>query len=152
VFGESMTTVRDAVEEGSLPSATDQALATAHYWVGITILALVFARAAVRLNQGTPPPFGHALTQVIAKIVHTIFYLLLVAVPVTGLLTVYVSDSFGDIHSLAKPVFIGLIVLHAGGALLHHFWYRDATLTRMLTPTPAPSDSIAAATADVTVR
>lgn len=135
IFGESMTTVVDAAEEGTAVSPFDQTIATAHYWVGISILALVIIRLAVRLAQGAPEAVGPAnWTTLAAKAVHAVFYLLLVAVPVTGLLTTYVSDEFGDIHALAKPAFIVLIAAHAGAALFHHFFLKDGTLKRMLVP------------------
>jgi cytochrome b561 len=40
----------------------------------------------------------------------------------------------GDIHALAKPVFIVLISIHAAAALFHQLWLRDGTLKRMLLP------------------
>ena len=135
VFGESMTTVVDAAEEGTAVSPTDQFLATAHYWVGISILAFVALRLIVRLASGAPKPTGAASWMTFAATAaHWAFYLLLVAVPTTGLLAIYVSDEFGDIHALAKPVFIGLIALHAAGALFHQFFLKDGTLRRMLVP------------------
>jgi cytochrome b561 len=69
-----------------------------------------------------------------AKASHWLFYILLVAVPATGLLAIYVSDEFGDIHKLAKPAFIALIALHAVAALFHQFVLKDGTLKRMLLP------------------
>jgi cytochrome b561 len=134
LFGESMTQVRDAAETGAPSSATDQTLATAHYWVGISILVLIVVRLAVRLINGAPQPLGQTMTVWAAKIVHAVFYILLFAVPATGLLTVYVSDTFGDIHSLGKPIFICLIAAHALGALYHQFWHRDGTLKRIVVP------------------
>jgi len=65
---------------------------------------------------------------------HGLFYLLLLATPILGLLAFYVGDSWGDIHSLAKPAFIVLIAVHAIAAVYHQFWLKDATLTRMMSP------------------
>ncbi len=135
VFGESMTGMVDAAEEGTTLSPLDQFLGNAHYWVGISILALVFLRLVVRLVSGAPAPVpGKRIMVLAGEAAHWLFYLLLVAVPVTGLLALYVNDEFGDIHALAKPVFIVLIVLHAGAALYHHFFLKDPTLRRMLVP------------------
>ncbi|MHC1550629.1 cytochrome b [Phyllobacterium sp. K27] len=107
----------------------------AHYWVGIAILFLVATRVVVRLIQGAPTPAGsYGVLTYLARTTHFLFYLLLVAIPVTGLLTIYVSDSFGDIHGLGKPAFIVLIVLHATGALFHQFVLKDGTLRRMFIP------------------
>jgi len=134
IFGESMVSVVDALEEGKVPDPTDQALATAHYWVGISVLVLVVLRIILRLAQGAPAPAGDGWQRVAAKLVHVIFYLLLVAVPATGLMALYVSDEFGDIHALGKPIFIAFIVLHALGALYHQFKLRDGALRRMFVP------------------
>jgi len=131
VFGESMTTVVDAAEEGTVVSPTDQFLGTAHYWVGIAVLALVLLRLIVRLANGAPKSETGWMAMA-ATATHWLFYLLLAAVPATGLLAIYVSDEFGDIHSLGKPIFIVLIALHAAAALFHQFFLKDGTLKRML--------------------
>jgi len=135
IFGESMTTVRDASEEGTVTSTADQGLATAHYWVGLSILALVFLRIVVRLAQGSPAPLGSSLTSKLAKFVHVLFYILLFATPTTGLLTIYVDDVFGDIHGWLESIFIALIAIHAVAALAHQFLFKDGALKRILIPT-----------------
>lgn len=134
IFGESMGDVERVLLRGGTPSPTDQALASAHYWVGIAILVLVALRLALRLFQGTPAPIGRGLPVLGARIVHGVFYLLLIAVPVTGLLAVYVNEEIGEVHEIGKPLFIAFIVIHALGALFHHFWLRDRTLKRMFSP------------------
>jgi cytochrome b561 len=135
VFGESMTEMVDAAEEGNTLSPFDQFMGNAHYWVGIAILALVCIRLIVRIATGAPAPVpGNRLMVLAGEAAHWLFYVLLFAVPVTGLLAIYVNDEFGEIHELAKPAFILLIVLHAGAALYHHFFLKDSTLRRMLVP------------------
>ncbi len=135
-FGESMTTVVDAVEEGEPVSALDQTLGSAHYWVGIAILALALLRLIVRLTQGSPRVASTVprWMQIAAHASHGLFYVLLVATPIMGLLAFYVGDPWGDIHSLNKPVFIVLIAIHAAAALYHQFWLKDGTLTRIVAP------------------
>lgn len=136
LFGESMTEVVDAAEEGETASSTDILLGGAHYWVGISILALVALRLAVRIRQGASaaPMGGRTWMDYAAAALHGLFYVLLFAVPISGLLTIYVSDEIGDIHALAKPIFIVLIVVHAGAALFHQFIMKDGTLRRILVP------------------
>ena len=135
VFGESMTAVVDAGEEGTNASSSDVLISVAHYWVGIVILCLVGLRLALRILQGTPPPAGARTWMTYAAgASHWLFYILLVAVPVTGLLAIYVSGEFGNIHALAKPAFIVLIALHAAAALFHQFFLKDGTLRRMFVP------------------
>jgi cytochrome b561 len=136
LFGEGMTNVREAAEEGATPSGVDFAASIGHYWFGIAILALVLVRLGVRLTRGVPPHPVAAPTWMgwAAKLVHWAFYLMLVAMPVLGLLTVYVSDEFGDIHKLGKPVFLALIAVHVLAALYHQFIKKDGALRRILVP------------------
>lgn len=134
IFGESMGEVGRAIERGETPDPTDQFLASAHYWVGIAILALVGLRIILRVVQGAPEPVGAGVQLKVAKAIHAIFYLLLIAVPVTGLLAVYVNEEIGEVHEIGKPLFIAFIVLHALGALFHHFKLKDETLRRMFVP------------------
>ncbi len=134
VFSQSMQTAVDAAEEGTQVETADAALAVAHYWAGISILLLVALRLAIRLRYGVPPAAGNPILAFAARATHWMFYILLVAVPVSGLLTFYVYPSLDEMHRLSRPAFIILIALHAGAALFHHFVLRDGTLRRMLIP------------------
>lgn len=135
-FGESMTVVVDAAEEGHQVSGADQVLGSAHYWVGLGILVLVALRLSLRLSFGTPKPAeaGPKWMQTAARASHALFYVLLLATPIVGLLAFYIGDPWGDIHSLGKPAFIVLIVAHVSATLYHHFWLRDGTLKKMMVP------------------
>jgi len=136
VFGESMAEATDAAADGTPIAPADAALASAHYWVGIAILLLVALRLMLRLQRGAPEPLssgGSALGRV-AAIAHWLFYALLVLMPVTGLLAIYVSPELGEVHEIGKPVFILLIAAHVAGALYHQFWLKDGTLRRMVIP------------------
>jgi cytochrome b561 len=135
LFGESMTTVVDAQAKGTVVSSTDLSMGTAHYWVGVAVLLLVLLRLALRVGFGAPKPAGASpLLVKLAAMAHWLFYALLLAVPLTGLLAYYFSDPFGDIHGLGKPAVIVLIGLHAAAALYHQFLLKDGTLRRMLVP------------------
>lgn len=135
MFGESMTGYVDAMSEGSTPAPGDALMGQAHYWVGLTVLGLVILRLGVRLAYGTPKAedAGPRWMALAAGAAHVLFYLLLIAVPVSGLLAYYTWDWMGDVHAAAKPVFIVLIAGHASAALFHHFVLRDGVLKRMLT-------------------
>ncbi|WP_245467717.1 MULTISPECIES: cytochrome b [unclassified Mesorhizobium] len=135
-FGESMTTVVDAAEDGAAVSSADQALGSAHYWIGISTLALVLIRLLMRVVSGAPEPAesGPGWMRIAARGSHGLFYLLLLLTPIVGLLAFYIGDPWGDIHSLNKPVFVVLISVHAVAALFHQYWLRDGTLKRMLSP------------------
>jgi len=134
LFGESMTHVVDAGEEGVVASQTDTLISIAHLWIGISILVLVAIRVGLRLVRGVPKPTEEtsAIMAFAGRSAHFLFYVLLVAVPVTGLLTFYGVADLGEIHALAKPAFIVLIVVHALAAMFHHFVLKDGTLGRMV--------------------
>lgn len=134
LFGESMVAVVDAAEEGEHASATDVLLSGVHYWAGIAILGLVALRLVLRLTSSTRSPRPASLVEWAATAMHGAFYALLFLVPVSGLVALYINDEVGDIHSLAKPVFIILIAGHAAAALYHQFVVKDGTLKRMLVP------------------
>ncbi|PLP55625.1 cytochrome b [Mesorhizobium loti] len=135
-FGESMTAVVDATEEGHQVSGADQALGSAHYWVGLVVLVLVALRLGLRFASGAPKPAdaGPKWMQAAARASHALFYVLLLATPIVGLLAFYMGDPWGDIHSLGKPAFIVLVVVHVLAALYHQFWLRDGTLKKMIVP------------------
>ena len=135
IFGESMGAVMRAATRNTTPSPADQQLASLHYWVGIAVLVLVGVRLAVRLVQGVPRTVGLSQLAVrAAQVAHSLFYLLLILVPVTGLLGYYFGDPWGDLHTWGKPAFIILIAIHAGAALFHQLWVKDSTLRRMFVP------------------
>jgi cytochrome b561 len=109
--------------------------ANLHIYVGIAVLVLTAIRVLVRVSAGVPEPVpGPALQVKVAQLLHFGFYVLLFAVPITGLLAKYVAPEIGDIHELSKPVFILFILAHAGAALYHHFVVKDSTLMRMMKP------------------
>jgi cytochrome b561 len=136
IFGESMTEAIEAVEEGKPVSSLEGNLADMHYYFGIAILALVAVRLALRLRKGAPPPPPETsgAIELAGRVSHWLFYALLIGVPVTGLLGFYYGDPYGEWHSYAKPVFIGLIALHVAASLYHQFWRKDGLLMRMLKP------------------
>jgi cytochrome b561 len=43
-----------------------------------------------------------------------------------------VEDQVHEVHELLGNLMIGLLLIHVGAALKHHFWDRDDVLTRML--------------------
>ena len=134
-FGESMTEAIEATEEGKQVSGLDSNLSAIHYYVGIAVLVLVAVRLALRLKNGAPrAPASSGAIELAGNISHWLFYALLVTVPITGLLGYYLGDPFGEIHTFAKPVFIGLIAIHVAASLYHQFWRKDGLMMRMLKP------------------
>jgi cytochrome b561 len=133
-------------------------LFTWHRTIGAIILLTVLARLTYRL-MNPPPPYPPQLPRwerVAGTWNHRLFYLLLIALPIGGLLAVsghtpgptisllggvaipkipgiseQLGDTAGDVHSAAAWLLIVLIVLHAGAALKHQFWDRNRAAGRM---------------------
>jgi cytochrome b561 len=128
-----------------------------HKSVGVVILALTAARLVWRLS-GTRPLLLGALRpyeRVLAHGVHISFYVVLVAMPLTGWLMSSASnfsvnvfglftlpnlvapdkalaDVFEAAHYWLGWVLVGLLALHVAGALKHHFFLGNDTLRRMI--------------------
>lgn len=134
LFAEGIEEMVEAAEEGERLSAADAFFGSAHYWVGIAVLVLAVLRLTLRLRGGATPAGEASAAQLAATVVHALFYVLLVAVPVLGLLAFYSGGPWEGLHKLAKPAFILLIAVHAGAALYHQLVLRDGTLRRMLVP------------------
>jgi cytochrome b561 len=141
-----------------LPNGPDKISTYAlHKSIGLTILALVALRLVWRLYAGSPAPVpGTPPWQArIAGLVHVAIYALLFAIPLSG----WVLNSaagfplqwFGlinlpkivatgrelrelaeELHELMFWALVLLVVAHAGAAVWHHLFQRDATLARML--------------------
>lgn len=130
-----------------------------HKSVGVLLVGAMILRLIWRWITPTPQavPGQSALLNGIAQSVHLLFYLLVLALgisgylistaeghgievfnwgtlPATGLAIENQADIAGDIHFWLAWTLIGLTALHALAALKHHLIDRDKTLTRMLTP------------------
>ncbi len=135
-----------------------------HKAAGLTILMLTIVRIGWRLFH-PPPPFPASMTpwaRYLANATHAGFYVLIVALPLTGWAMVSASpfgfptiwfglfewphiaplaamenkkpveDLFKGAHEILGNAAIILIVLHIGAALKHRFISRDQMLWRML--------------------
>ncbi|MDF1484730.1 cytochrome b [Ramlibacter sp. H39-3-26] len=127
----------------------------AHESAGLLVLLLMTVRIFVRLASTVPPPVpGNPLIARAAQAMHLALYLLMLAMPVLGLLTVatagYPLNFFGipldlglaankglsgtlkDIHENGATLVYVLVGGHAAAALWHQFWVRDRLIARML--------------------
>ncbi|MCP4383790.1 MAG: cytochrome b [Hyphomicrobiales bacterium] len=113
-----------------------EVFSSSHLWAGFAILGLVLVRIAVRLRRGAPAAVGGEgrLQATVARIVHLLFYALLVFMPVTGILDYYFHLPTGGLHELGEPIFIALIVVHAVAAIWHQFILRDGLMRRITVP------------------
>jgi cytochrome b561 len=134
---------------------------TWHKTVGATILLLSIARLIYRLNN-PPPPFPPELPEwerIAAVWNHRAFYLLLIALPLTGLIAVSGrTDSWftplvggiplpvvpgidkgtgelsGGVHEVLVFTTIALLVLHIGAALKQQFFDRPGRMAGRMPP------------------
>ena len=116
------------------PSEADLFLRAVHAWAGWTILALVALRLVLRIQRNGPglPAASKPIYRYGAAVSHASLYIVLVALPVTGTLTMYVRSAFGAVHSVLAWVLLGLVGLHVAAAMWHQFVLRDGRLLRIV--------------------
>ena len=129
-----------------------------HKSIGLTVLALMLVRLGWRLYAGVPKPVPGTtrLQHLAAVIVHAGLYVLAIGMPLAGWLydsasglramkffglfvvpklvepNPAIKDMAHTFHVVGALILVVLILMHVGGALLHHLILRDRTLTRML--------------------
>jgi cytochrome b561 len=155
--------MHEAIEE---PETRAQAFKVyqLHKSFGITVLLLTLLRLAWRLMHKPPtlPTHMKNWERLLAKVSHIGFYLLMLAVPLSGWAMVSTSayglptiifglfewphigplaaienkapveHLFKEAHELLAFAMIGLLLLHIVAALKHHFLDKDDVLVRML--------------------
>jgi cytochrome b561 len=132
-------------------------LLTLHGSCGIVVLALMLFWAGWRTRHSAPPrrPKLRRIEAALARATQTAIFLLLVAMPITGYLSLAAAGRpvsfFGlvaipalvaassrlsqvaiALHLLGEFLIYGLVALHIGAALMHGFFRRDGILERML--------------------
>ena len=130
-----------------------------HKSVGITLAALLLFRFGWRLLGTQPEPVAGSskAMNLVAHSVHKLIYLALIVIVTSGYListadgraievfnlfavpalpesVANQEDIAGKIHFYAAYGLIAVVVLHALGALKHHFIDKDKTLIRMIKP------------------
>ena len=133
-------------------------LFTWHRTIGATILLVVLARLTYRLTN-PPPPYPPELPRwerVAGTWNHRLFYVLLIAMPIGGVIAVSglspeptisllggitipkipgiskeLGGLAGDVHSAAAWALVALILLHVAAALKHQFFDRNRASGRM---------------------
>lgn len=134
-----------------------------HKTLGVTVFFVALLRIIWAIGQPKPGLLNadKKLESWLAETVHWLLYGSLVIVPLAGWIShaaasgfapiwwpfgqdlpfiaksTRVEHAFGALHEIAGKVLIGSLILHAAGALKHHFVDRDSTLRRMLPGEPA---------------
>ncbi|MEH3022583.1 MAG: cytochrome b [Pseudomonas oryzihabitans] len=146
---------RGQFERGSLER---QWVVLSHFWVGLLVLVLVPPRLWVRHRHPVPPitpPLARSL-EAVGRLTHYALYAFLLAQPLLGLFTVWLTigavkipsstwalpsplpvdpelaKSLKGVHVWLGQAFYWVIGLHVLAALWHHLIRRDDTLRRML--------------------
>jgi len=134
VFAEAMEELGEAAEYGERIGAGEALLGNLHIWAGFAILALTVWRLVLKATHGAPPePKGTPATLFLMRATYALFYLLLIAVPLTGAAAWYLGiEAAGEVHELSKPAFIALIALHVAATIWHGVVLKDQVMARML--------------------
>lgn len=105
--------------------------AMAHIAVGIAILLVVLWRLALR-RSAPAAPYDAGLLGLAARITHGLLYLLLIAIPLTGLAAWFGGvTAAGEAHEVMTNLLLALAGLHVAAALFHQFVLKDGLLNRM---------------------
>ena len=140
---------------GDLPKGAEKAQVLVwHQSAGFLILALTVLRIVWRKAYGAPAHEMNTPMEKLAVLVQIALYVLLLAVPVLGWMTLSAGghpvtfmgvlslpdvltknhalhEQLGDIHQFLAYSMLGLIALHVAGALKHQFVLHDEVLQRM---------------------
>ncbi len=126
-----------------------------HKSIGITLLALIIIRIVWRIGHKPPAPLAsHKPWEIkLATGTHHLMYILLIAIPASGLIMSIASkygvkwfgldfiagidskplrEIFHEVHEIAGLLLVLLLILHIAGALKHKFIDKDETIKRML--------------------
>jgi cytochrome b561 len=127
-----------------------------HKLGGFILLWLIVARLTYRLIKGAPAdvPTLSGVQKTIAHLTHWSMYALLLTVPMLGWIGVSLYSSLGlpggfnlpaltspneaaaktafFLHKICGIALAGLIAMHIGASLFHHFVVKDNVLRRML--------------------
>jgi cytochrome b561 len=125
-----------------------------HKSLGITIFALIILRIVWRIGHKPPSPLASykAIERKIATGTHHLLYLLMVAIPATGLMMGLYSkygvkwfgldflpgldnkgirEIFEETHEVVGVILLILVALHVVGAIKHKLVDKDETMKRM---------------------
>lgn len=125
-----------------------------HKSIGVTILALIIVRVLWRITHRPPAMLSSykAWERKLATGTHHLLYLLMIALPVSGLIMAVSSkygvkwfgidfiggldntplrEAFKEVHEIIGVVILLVLILHILGALKHKFIDKDTTMDRM---------------------
>ncbi|WP_449396022.1 cytochrome b [Devosia riboflavina] len=113
----------------------ENAGATFHAVVGISVLALAIVRLGIRHFQGVPlPPKGnHPLLNLLGHATHVLLYGFLFFMPISGAIAWFGGiETAGVLHELGRFILIPAILLHIGGAVVEELVLGNRVIKRMI--------------------
>lgn len=108
--------------------------ANAHRAIGVAVVVLLLVRVVLRLLKKSPAEVpGAKVMQLAAKAGHLALYVLMFAVPVSGILAFNgLNRDLGEVHEVLTNLLMLLAFGHAILAFYHHYILKDRLLTRMM--------------------
>ncbi|MGO4625102.1 cytochrome b [Ensifer sp. 2YAB10] len=135
LFPDGMNAWNRSMKRTGAATADQVASANIHAYVGLAILLLVVLRLLLRSVQGVPvaPPEEPPAFTRAAKIAAGALYLLLIAIPLTGIAAYYFGyEVAGDLHAEALKIVLWVVLAaRVLGALAHQFYWKTNVLRRM---------------------
>jgi cytochrome b561 len=141
----------------AIPKGTDlrSELKNLHIFIGQLVLIFLFVRVITRLSFKQPLPESKIDWHInLMKLVHVALYVLMMAIPITGILLLQagakevsflgyvlpeiispdrqIKKIVKEIHELLSNSLYLLVALHIAASLWHHYVIRDGSLKRML--------------------
>lgn len=119
---------------GTEPSRFDLVLHQLHTYAGLLVGLLVALRILLRLQNGAPVPdvSPHPALRLAARINHLAMYVVLLALPITGVGARYIDfQEIGPVHVFLTRALLVLVMLHVV-ATLWHLARGDGVVSRML--------------------
>lgn len=125
-----------------------------HKSIGVTLLGLIIIRVLWRITHRPPALLASykAWEKKLATGTHHVLYLLMVAMPLSGLIMAVSSkygvkwfgidfiggldntplrEAFKEVHETIGAIILLVLILHIAGALKHKFIDKDSTMERM---------------------
>ena len=126
-----------------------------HILIGISIFYLVLFRLIWKLLSPAPKYWREFFKgqTIIANINHSFLYVSIFTITVSGILkklymgeklnffifkysfkesNFQLADNFYEVHIYANYLLIALVLLHIGAVIVHHFFFKDKILKKML--------------------
>jgi cytochrome b561 len=125
--------VHHVEHSGQPPQPLDLSLHEVHAVVGMFVFSAVCPRLLLRRRiRSRVASLSRSLLETARTVTHVGLHGLVVILPVSGFLTMYVTRSAAPVHRLGVEILWVLATVHVAAALFHTIVLRDRTLAGML--------------------